>query len=59
MSQYKCENHTLIISCPGCIRAWMARHDKMLQLLRKIISSPNMNWDIEAIELLTEIGKLE
>lgn len=31
---------------------------KMILFLKKIIEFPNMNWDIEAKELLKDIGEL-
>jgi hypothetical protein len=33
MSEYKCESHKLDFACLGCIKAWIARHDKMKKTL--------------------------
>ncbi len=63
MSEYKCNDHKLDIACLGCIKAWIARHDKMLNFIRKICydhtdyeETAHISW--EATELLKEIGKL-
>ncbi len=62
MSEYKCEKHKLDFACLGCIRAWMARHDRMLGFL-KTLGDINPEYvqlravQMYAAELLKEIGK--
>jgi hypothetical protein len=42
-SKYKCdhsagskENHNMTLVCEGCLKAWIARHDKMKEILIRI-----------------------
>jgi len=54
---YKCENHKLDIICLGCVKVWIARHNKMLEFIMNIVEC----WECDpnhAKELLKEIGKL-
>lgn len=60
---YKCETHKLDLICPGCVNAWIARHDRMLGFIKQIVyhhtkfeETAHISWD--AHELLKEIGKL-
>lgn len=70
MNEYKCDNHKLNIACLGCIRAWINRHDKMLEFVKEIY---NLKFDTlvsmkeaihndhiskQAEKILKEIGKL-
>lgn len=34
-SKYKCENHKLDFCCLGCVKAWIARHDAMLRIVKR------------------------
>ena len=36
MSDYKCEQHKIDLICAGCVRAWIARHDRMLEFIKNI-----------------------
>lgn len=56
-SIYKCENHSLDLVCRGCMKAWIARHDKMLEFVKEIVKY----WECDprhAEQLLKEIGEL-
>ena len=62
--EYKCEEHKLDLVCQGCMKAWIARHDRMLKFIKKICyehtdfeETAHISWD--AAELLKEIGKLK
>lgn len=57
MNKYKCDSHKLNFACIGCIKAWIHRHDAMLEFVKKIADKPNLDWQEDAIELLKEIGK--
>lgn len=68
MNPYKCEKHKLNYACLGCIRAWIARHDKMLEFVKKIAKADvnyleDESYDyldeiaLEAKEILKEIGR--
>lgn len=66
MSAYKCENHKLDLCCIGCVKAWIARHDRMLEFLkneislRKYICTTNHAVLLDNAEkLLKEIGKYD
>lgn len=69
---YSCANHKLDFACLGCIKAWIARHDKMLEFIRELafgcyekISDGYHEGFVdaqneiaqEATDLLNEIGK--
>lgn len=62
-NKYKCEKHKLDFACLGCIKAWIERHDRMLEFITDLaIERPDrdntMEWiNDEARELLKEIGK--
>lgn len=63
MSEYKCEKHKLNFACLGCVRAWIARHDRMLVFLQTLCDIHPEHEQFRAIqmyaaELLKEIGKL-
>jgi len=73
MNPYKCTEHHLELACPGCIKAWISRHDEMkifihsISLpylsLKEIESLAERRDDIALIainarELLKEIGEL-
>lgn len=62
MPKYKCTDHKLNFACLGCINAWIARHDRMLEYIRKVIEdakiSENYHRADEGLEVLKEIGKL-
>lgn len=72
-SKYKCENHQLDLICRGCMKAWIARHDRMLKYLKTLgwldtytdedIAEFNHNGSYleakEARDLLKEIGELD
>ena len=32
---FKCENHKLDLICRGCVRAWMNRHNALLDFVKK------------------------
>jgi len=53
MSKYKCGDHTLELACPGCIRAWIKRHDKMLAFIRDIA---NLKEPEEKLLAMAEAG---
>lgn len=62
-SPYRCEEHRLDLICPGCVNAWISRHDKMLEFVKKIAyqrteheEMAQISWDAQ--DLLKEIGKL-
>lgn len=73
-SEYKCENHSLDLVCRGCMKAWIARHDKLLEFVKsmnmraspgEVYSEFHNGWaqrvndiGIEAKKLLQEIGEL-
>lgn len=69
MNHYKCEDHKIDLACLGCINAWIARHDRMLEFLKDVSSNFNNNLTEEEIynihlsyvneaqELLKEIGR--
>lgn len=56
-----CDSHKLDLICGGCVKAWIARHDKMEDFIKKIAFDDNefkgeypITWKAE--ELLREIG---
>lgn len=59
---YKCDDHKIDLVCMGCVNAWIARHDKMLDFV-KIISNeaksilPGEFYAKLARDILKEIGK--
>ena len=61
MNPYKCDKHKLDFACLGCIKAWIARHDKLLEFVREIsgvVHKGNCrDLGIRAENLLKEIGK--
>ena len=66
--EYKCEKHKLDIVCVGCMKAWIARHDKMMGFIKKLSNmSENSAHDCkecyciacQAKVILQEIGKLK
>lgn len=61
MSDYHCENHKLDLVCRGCLKAWIARHDKLLAFVKEIASNNYQDniYDLEARDLLKEIGEME
>ena len=71
MSKYKCETHKLDLICRGCMKAWIARHEKMAEFIRKINDNFNLSTtdedslkflaeiEYEAYILLDEIGELK
>lgn len=63
LDPYKCEDHKIDLVCSGCVKAWIARHDKMLEFIEKIAFYPNEFEELshascDATEILKEIGKL-
>lgn len=58
-SIYKCTNHKLDLICPGCVKAWIARHDRMLKFVNKCFyASGAYQPQQDAQDLLIEIGEL-
>ena len=69
MSEYKCEhcpdtqrnaNQVLDLVCLGCMKAWIARHDKMLEFIKEIANDNSrvfIDLDDQAKDLLKEIGE--
>lgn len=62
-SIYKCENHSLDLVCRGCMKAWIARHDKMLEFVKDLSQTTDVLGDVTqmakiAKSLLKEIGEL-
>jgi len=61
----ECENHKLDICCLGCVKAWIARHDKMLEFIKKLTDESYSHFENEneinwvATELLIEIGVIK
>lgn len=64
-SKYKCENHKLDIACLGCIKAWIARHDRMLEFVKSSLEhtcylcKSDCCIPCNVKELLKQIGELE
>ena len=59
MSLYKCTYHNLDLLCIGCIKAWIARHDRMLEFIKKFATEKEGDFSLcndDAIELLKELG---
>jgi len=60
---YKCESHKLDLVCRGCMQAWIARHNKLLEFVKSISkNSCCINCQClacDALELLREIGEAE
>lgn len=63
MNKYKCEEHKLDLACLGCVKALVARHDRMLEFIRRLIkrSSPTgrRSSDIKSLRgesVLKEMG---
>ena len=61
VNKYKCENHKLDFACLGCIRAWIERHDRMLEFIIWTSKTSCCNAceciSCEATKVLREIGK--
>lgn len=66
MGEYKCEFHKLDICCLGCVKAWIARHDRMKHFIQQLAHESvykkydnldELNW--AAHKLLEEIGILK
>ena len=34
INKYKCNSHNLDLICKGCVKAWIARHDQMLDFIK-------------------------
>jgi hypothetical protein len=64
MSEYKCNSHKIDFICQGCVKAWIARHDKMLDFIKELAKDfPDRDvyreiLQEQAQDLLKEIGKL-
>lgn len=65
MNKYKCENHKLDLVCQGCVKVFIARHDKMLEFIRGLsgglevgLTDEEERLILSARTLLKEIGEL-
>ncbi len=60
-SKYKCTDHKLDLVCPGCVRAWITRHDKPLEFVKWCKETASCHaCDHQALlaaKLLKEIGE--
>lgn len=57
-NKYKCTGHKLDLVFPGCVKAWIARHDAMLEFIKQIVKY----WECDpnhAESLLKEIGETQ
>jgi len=73
MSEYKCESHKIDLVCLGCVKAWIARHDKLVEFVKSLMCQQddvhttecskaddwgNMDLCELATDVLKEIGEL-
>lgn len=62
MSDYDCKNHTLDFCCSGCVKAWIARHNKLLAFVKELAQRDTDGFltatSVQARNLLLEIGEL-
>lgn len=53
-SIYKCEDHRLDLVCRGCVKAWIARHDKLLEFVKYVSQIKNDVLDEDAYILVLD-----
>jgi hypothetical protein len=63
VNPYKCESHRLDLICPGCVKAWISRHDRMLGFIKQIVHNhtkfkETSDMSLEGYKVLKEIGKV-
>jgi len=56
-NKYKCSSHKLDFICRGCVRAWIARHNKLLEFVKEVSNNDGYCFTPDAKELLKEIGE--
>lgn len=61
LNDYKCDEHKLDLTCPGCVNVWIKRHDKMLEFVRMMSNEVDSLLDGQFYsslgrKLLKEIG---